>query len=341
MARSSTERDVKGALAKGQAEPVYLLLGDDEKAKEPLLDAFAGLVGEGLEGFNLERFHGYEATPDDVVAAARTLPFLGGRRVVTYVRAEAALKPKKARGGDAVAEDEGGGGPVAEDALAPASLAALEDYLQKPSPDTCLVIVATDINRGSRIGKLLMAHATVVEFWGLRAGPDTRGGSLREALEAAYGFVRSRVQDQGMAIDEDAVERLLAHAGADVTVLRGDLERLLTFCEGRRRIELDDVRAVVGGAVSLDDWAVVNAIERQDAKRALRELDLMLDGGASPYAVLGQLGWFVRTKLPRLAPARVAGAVREVFETDLALKTSRGEPRGLLERLVVNLCGRE
>jgi DNA polymerase III delta subunit len=48
----------------------------------------------------------------------------------------------------------------------------------------------------------------------------------------------------------------------------------------------------------------------------------------------------VRTKLPRLAPARVAGAVREVFETDLALKTSRGEPRVLLERLVVNLCGK-
>jgi DNA polymerase III delta subunit len=56
--------------------------------------------------------------------------------------------------------------------------------------------------------------------------------------------------------------------------------------------------------------------------------------------VLGQLGWFVRTKMPRFAPARVAGAVHAVFETDLALKTSRGEPRVLLERLVVNLCGK-
>jgi len=339
MTRISKAQDVAAALATGRAEPVYLLLGDDEQAKAPLLDAFAGLVEEGLQGFNLERFHGYESAPDDVVAAARTLPFLGGRRVVIYTRAEVALKPKKGRGAEAGAEEEGAAGAAPEDAVAPASLAALEDYLQAPSPDACLVIVASDVNRGTRIGKLLMAHATVVEFWGLRTGPDARGADLRDALQAAAVFVASRVREQGMAIDEDAVERLLAHAGADVTVLRADLERLLTFCAGRARIELDDVRAVVGGAVSLDDWAVVNAIERRDAARALRELDLMLDGGASPYAVLGQLGWFVRTKLPRFAPARVAGAVREVFETDLALKTSRGEPRVLLERLVVSLCG--
>lgn len=339
MARRSTAGDVAAELARGRTEPVYLLLGDDEASKAPLLDAFTALVEDDLRGFNVERFHGYEAPPDEVVAAARTLPFLGGRRVVIYLRAEAALKPRKGRGGETAAEDEGAT-PAAEDAAAPGSLAALEDYLQAPSPDTCLVIVASDMNRTTRIGKLLVTHATVVEFWGFRAGPDARGGSLGEALDAADRYVTSKVREQGMAIDEDAVERLLAHAGADVTVLRGDLERVLTFCAGRTSIELEDVQAVVGGAVSLDDWAVVTAIERRDAARALRELDLMLDGGASPYAVLGQLGWFVRTKMPRFAPARVAGAVREVFETDLALKTSRGEPRVLLERLVVSLCGK-
>jgi DNA polymerase-3 subunit delta len=258
---------------------------------------------------------------------------------VIYLRAETALKPKKARGPDTGSEDDAAQAGGDEEKV-PGSLASLEDYLQKPSPDTCLVIVAADINRGTRIGKLLMAQAVVVEFWGFRGGPGTRGEGLLEALDAAERYVAARVREQGLTIDEDAVERLLAHAGADVTVLRSDLERLLTFCDGRSRIELDDVKAVVGGAVSLDDWAVVNAVERRDAARALRELDLMLDGGASPYAVLGQLGWFVRTKMPRFAPGRVAGAVRDVFETDLALKTSRGEPRVLLERLVVNLCGK-
>jgi DNA polymerase-3 subunit delta len=339
MARSRTAPDVSTSLAKGQAEPVYLLLGDDEGSKAPLLDAFTALVEEGLRGFNVERFHANDTPPDEVVAAARTLPFLGGRRVVIYLRAEMALKPRKGRGADTEAEDEAAAGGEGE-APAPTSLVSLEEYLQKPSPDTCLVIVAADINRGTRIGKLLMAHAAVVEFWGFKAGPDSRGAVLRDALDAAQDYVAARVRAQGSTIEEDAVERLLAHAGADAMVLRADLARVLTFCTGRSRIELDDVRAVVGGAVSLDDWAVVGAIERRDAAGALRELDLMLDGGASPYAVLGQLGWFVRAKMPRLAPAQVAGAVRRVFETDLALKTSRGEPRVLLERLVVDLCGK-
>ena len=70
---------------------------------------------------------------------------------------------------------------------------------------------------------------------------------------------------------------------------------------------------------------------------ALRELGLMMDNGGVPYMILGQLAWFVRTKVP--AP-KVTSAVEAVFRTDLAIKTSAGDPRALLERLVVELCGR-
>ena len=64
----------------------------------------------------------------------------------------------------------------------------------------------------------------------------------------------------------------------------------------------------------------------------------MLDAGAPPEKILGQLGWLVRTKFPAIAPARSAGAVEALFRTDLDLKRSAGDPRVLLERLVVELC---
>jgi hypothetical protein len=47
----------------------------------------------------------------------------------------------------------------------------------------------------------------------------------------------------------------------------------------------------------------------------------------------------VRTKFPNLAPGDLPSAVQGVFRTDLALKRSAGDPRVLLERLVVELCG--
>jgi DNA polymerase III delta subunit len=49
------------------------------------------------------------------------------------------------------------------------------------------------------------------------------------------------------------------------------------------------------------------------------------------------LAWFVRTKVPT---PKVSSAVEAVFRTDLAIKTSAGDPRALLERLVVELCER-
>jgi DNA polymerase III delta subunit len=41
-----------------------------------------------------------------------------------------------------------------------------------------------------------------------------------------------------------------------------------------------------------------------------------------------------------MQPHRVAGAVDALFRTDLDLKTSGGDPRVLLERLVIELCRR-
>jgi len=86
---------------------------------------------------------------------------------------------------------------------------------------------------------------------------------------------------------------------------------------------------------------MTNAIEAGQGGIALKQLALMLDAGAPPEKILGQLGWLVRTKFPNLAPDDLSSAVEDVFETDLALKRSAGDPRVLLERLVVELCSRK
>ena len=83
---------------------------------------------------------------------------------------------------------------------------------------------------------------------------------------------------------------------------------------------------------------MTNAIEAGQAADALRQLALMLDAGAPPEKILGQLGWLVRAKFPT---DYVSSAVQDVFRTDLALKRSAGDPRVLLERLVVELCGKK
>src|SRR5262249_61753322 len=100
-------------------------------------------------------------------------------------------------------------------------------------------------------------------------------------------------------------------------------------------------RGVAGPALLQDQWALTNAIESGNAGEALRQLALVFDAGGEAYMILGQLGWLVRSKFPALAPASVAPAVEALFRADEALKSSGGDHRMLLERLVVELCGGE
>ena len=64
----------------------------------------------------------------------------------------------------------------------------------------------------------------------------------------------------------------------------------------------------------------------------------MVENGSSPFQMLGQLGWWVRTRMTQVAPERVGAAVRALFLADAASKLGR-DPQVVLERLVVELCG--
>src|SRR5262249_32667785 len=143
-----------------------------------------------------------------------------------------------------------------------------------------------------------------------------------EDLADAERWVRTRVASQGAAIDPAAARLVVQRAGVDVRRLRADVDRLLLYALGPNEITIEDVRAVTGPAALQDDWAMTNAIESRRAGEALRQLALMLDAGAPPEKILGQLAWLVRSKLPALAPAAVGSAVEAVFRTDLDLKRS-------------------
>ncbi|MGH9159545.1 MAG: DNA polymerase III subunit delta [Vicinamibacteraceae bacterium] len=311
--------------------PVVVVIGDDEVGRDEVIKRFDALVDEDLRPFNAQRFYATDVRPDAVVSTARTFPFMGDRRLVVYLRIEELFK---ARGRASSGTDTG-----AEDADAPSRhLQGLEEYVAAPEAGTCLVLAGADVNRATRLGKLLVKHAAFVECWGLKGQKDARGAGAERALQNAGRFVMERFNAEGKRIEPDAVVALVQHAGTEMGRLRGDVERLLLYVANRPAATLEDARAVVGGETSIDDWGVTNAIQMNDAAQALRQLRLALDGGAVPYMVLGQLAWFVRSRLVESAPVQVPAAVDAVFRADEALKGSTASPDTILERLVVELC---
>jgi DNA polymerase-3 subunit delta len=319
---------VRKQIASGETDPIYLLQGEDDVERSALAAEFAGLVEEELRAFNVETIHAGEMTTGDriadgvgsLVAAVRTLPMMSPRRVVVVAQAENVLAPKR------------------ESEAAARALEQLEALIESPERLATLVFVAAALDRRTRIFKLLNRQATIVDC----GSPADAAGAER--------WVRTRVSKAGVEIEPAGARALAALAGfperpqndgktGDVKRLRGEVDRLLLYALGQKKITMDDVREVAGPAALQDNWAMANAIEAGEGGEALRQLSLMLDAGEPPEKILGQLGWLVRSKFPLVAPAALQGAVDGVFRTDLDLKGSGGDPRVLLERLVVELCG--
>ena len=306
MAGTLTPAALRDRLAGGEPAPIHVLLGDDEHEKAALVAAFEETVDAGVRVFNCERFHGGEGPLAAVLDAARTLPMMAPRRVVVALHAERWLQPK--RESRAAAED----------------LAALEAYVEAPASHATLVFVAAGLNEQRRASRRLLAGATVVRCGGLATVAD------------AERWIRAHVREAGKKVDPAAARALAAMVGPDIARLRREADRLLLYAAEQPAVTLADVAAVAGPPVAHDDWAVTRAIERGAADVALREVGLALEGGAVPQMLLGKLAWVARSKLPA---ARAPAAVDAVFRTDSDLKRSAGEPRLLIERLVVALCG--
>jgi DNA polymerase III delta subunit len=328
---TSTPSQVRKQISAGKPDPIYVIVGDDEAEMTHLTADLSALVDDDLRAFNVERIYATDKSSSalTIAEAARQLPMMSPRRVVVVLRAEKLLKPRrKAKAGEPVDPDEGGPAPDVD---------ALEAYVKSPERQTVLIFVASDVDRTRRLYKALQKQATIVECWGLKGSKDARV-DLRQVARQAEQMVREAVTGAGQQIDQAASRLVAERAGTDIAQLRGDVERLLLFAAGKPRITVADAREVVSAETAQDDWAVTNAISRGDAREALRQLGLSLDSGAVPFMILGQLAWFAREKLPTIDVRRVRPAIEALFRTDLDLKSSGGDARVLLERLVVELC---
>src|SRR4051812_6040823 len=150
----------------------------------------------------MERIHAGEWTNGDrlvdgvgaIVAAARTLPMMSPRRVVTVLQAETLLAPKR------------------ESEAASRALETLEALFKAPEPQSALVLVAGALDKRSRMYKLLTKHATIVEC-----------GVIEDRADAER-WVRHRVAAAGAELEPAAARLVAERAGTDVKRLRADVD---------------------------------------------------------------------------------------------------------------------
>jgi DNA polymerase III subunit delta len=292
-------------LATGETDPLYMLVGADDLEKSSVASEFAEMVEEDLRPFNVERLYGGETKVDALIDAASTLPMMAPRRVVVVSEAEKLLIPKR------------------ESKASEAEQERLEEFIKAPPPHATVVLVCGPLDRRRRMIQLLLKVAHVVDCGTIETEAD------------AQRWVKTRAAREKITIEPAAAAELVARAGLDVARLRAGFDRLTLYAMGQSAITLEDVRQTVSaGPEAQADWGIANAIQRNDVREALRELGLAFESGDVAVKILGQ----IRIAAEKLSGPRLRPAMDALFRTDIALKSSGGDPRILLERLVVEMC---
>ena len=276
---------------------------------------------------------GSETDAQAVVASARTLPLLGGARLVV-VRHAQALGPRHAE--------------------------ALRAYARDPNPATHLVLVADEGLRASRDRR--------AEHWLVQTLPAAAIVDLpaREGRELA-AWLRQRSAAEGLQVGEEAAKLLIEWAGEDGAVLLGEVRKAaLAGGADNRTVGVNEVGAIVGEHRLAEVFALTRAVQRRDLTQALRTLERLL-ATEEPMRMLALLtrdlrvAWAVRTLVERgQSPAEIARALRlppavvetlgrgdpaavlaqklrRCWEVERQVKSS-GEPRAELTLLVADLC---
>ncbi len=292
-------------LAAGETDPLYMLVGADDLEKSAVASEFAEMVEEDLRPFNVERIYGGEAKVDQLIDAASTLPMMATRRVVVVAEAEKLLIPKR------------------ESKAADADQERLEAFIESPPSHATVVFVCGPLDLRRRLIKLLLKAAHVVDCGTIESEAD------------AQRWVKARAAREKVTLEPAAAAELVARAGLDIQRLRAGLDRVTLYAMGQTAVTADDVRqAVTAGPEAQADWGIANAIQRNDVREALRELGLAFESGDVAFKILGQ----IRIAAEKLSGPRLRPAMNALLRTDVALKSSGGDPRILLERLVVEMC---
>ena len=328
----SSVADVRKQNNSAKTAPLYLLEGDDLQSRHDLALEFAAVVDEGLHAFNVESLYANEASNalardeliGNILSTARTLPMMSPRRVIVVHEAETLLSPRRGAKDD----DDGTGGAEAgkkaKRGLTP--MDELEAYLENPEPMTTLVFVAGGLDANRRLVKLLRKNADCVDC-----------GSLDSPRDAAL-WIQKRLDKDELTIEPKALSLLLGTTGLSLGRIRAEIDKLVLYSAGESAITANHVRDLVMPQNEPgEQFALMDAIRDGNAAKGLNEISALIDAGVQPPMILGQ----IRAATIKLRPdSRAKNGLDLVFRTDLAIKSSAGAPQFLLERLLVEICGR-
>ena len=245
---------------------LHIFHGEDDFSRTQAVRELEEALGpEDVASLNVTRLEARGLTPNEVIAACDTVPFLAAGRLVVvdglFGTFEGRRAPRRGRAAANAAPTDG---------LGPWS--ALVEYVPRMPPTTNLVLTETSIQDRNPLLAALRNLGEGRRFAPLRASD-------------AEAWVRRRVEELGGSMEPVAVRSLVDPIGGNLWILSSEIEKLLLYCHGRT-ITQDDVETHVGYVKEGNIFALVDAfIDGRYAAARLQLRQLEESGVGAPQVV--------------------------------------------------------
>ncbi|MGH7535356.1 MAG: DNA polymerase III subunit delta, partial [Gemmatimonadales bacterium] len=339
-----SRESLQAALTKGTLAGAYYFYGQEDLLKDEAIAAILDrALDPSLRDFNLDQRSAGQLDPEAVVTLCTTVPMMADRRVVVLREIEGWKRKPKVR-------------------------AAVLAYLERPAPETVLILVQGAGEEAD--DKDLVRAARAVRFDPLPA-------------EEAREWLAARAGTMGVSLTDDARDHLLRAVGGDLGAVAAELHKFAAL-PGGDPLTAEQVGKLVGirHGETIFDWrdavldgasgravSLLGPLLDQPGVSAVRLLTMLgttligigiararSDRGARGRAlndevfavvrasrIFGLLGWgeeaarWVRWAARWPSP-RVAAALRAARDADRALKeTMVSDERGILTDLILRM----
>ena len=332
---------------KAQIYPIYFLFGPENYLiEEEIQKLLNQTLSEKERGLDFHVFSGEEHSSKEIVQAAQTLPMFSQYRFILVSE------------GDKFDEDQ---------------MMPLLEYVQNPSPSTCLVIYGQTLGPWRKHQREIEKVGKVIEY------PRLKGGAL-------MSWARKRMAEKGKTLSEEAADYLVEVVGDHLNDLENALEKAFLSVKEKKTIELSDVEGIASEVKISTVFDLMDAIGHQNLEKALgilkkamesktipfrkdeesskrmddpvplllnmmakqyrniwmvKEMSSRCPGAAEVARAINMSPWNVKKLMEQVkyfSEASLREGILKCHQADFSIKRGRGSKDLLMEKLVIDLC---
>jgi DNA polymerase-3 subunit delta len=322
-------------LKTGKYRPVYLLAGEDTLRIEGVVDKIRkDFLGEQGSAFNFHVFQGDQVAFEKILQQALSLPMLGGRQVIWVKHVDRCVGDQESQG-------------------------HLEKYLNRPVPETVLVLTGEKVDKRKKWVKACLEKRFFFDFT-----PPSGDALIQWVLKAA--------RRQDLPLQPEQARTLCELVGNDLLSLKSEIDKLALLVEDRgQALESDEIERIIMDQAALEGYEITANLEPGKSSEVLRTWYRLSQWGRSPHEIApllisrvrkggilragrnqglpdqeigsltGQNPWSFRFLEPMVRGMGKNGlghALKAALESDRRLKGSSLKPDIIIEKLIMELC---